>query len=213
MNSPASLVVDVRDNLAIVRLDRPSQRNSLSVNTLRELDETLSHLLGQSEIGALILTGTGDVFASGADLSELSELDPSGALEFARLGQRVFNLVANARATTLAAINGYCMGGGLDLALSCDIRVASKAAVLAHPGAKRGIITGWGGTQRLPRTIGRGRALELLLTARMIRSEDALQIGLVTSLADPVLECALELANKALRGGSKAETRLPTESF
>lgn len=217
MNSPASLVIEVRDNTAIVRLDRPSQRNSLSVDTLRELEENVSLLLNQREIKALIFTGSGDVFASGADLSELSGLDPAGALQFARLGQRVFTLIAHARATTLAAINGYCMGGGLDLALSCDIRVASKAAVLAHPGARRGIITGWGGTQRLPLTIGRSRALELFVTARMIRSEEALTLGLVSRLADPVLDCALDLANKALRGGSKMENKLPsllpTESF
>lgn len=217
MNSPASLLTEVRNNTAIVRLNRPSQRNSLSVDTLRELDETVSHLLSQSEIRALIFTGSGDVFASGADLSELSALDPDGALQFARLGQRVFNLIANARATTLAAINGYCMGGGLDLALSCDIRVASKAAVLAHPGARRGIITGWGGTQRLPRTIGRSRALELFVTARMISSEEALTIGLVSGLADPVLEFALDLASKSLRAGSDTEkmvpTQLPKESF
>lgn len=108
--------------------------------------------------------------------------------------------IADAKQVTIAAINGYCMGGGLDLALACDTRVASKDAVLSHPGAKRGIITGWGGTQRLPRLIGRQRALDLFLTARLIRSEEALQIGLISSICDPVLTCALQLASSAGKG-------------
>jgi enoyl-CoA hydratase/carnithine racemase len=99
--------------------------------------------------------------------------------------------IANASQVTIAAINGYCMGGALDLALACDIRVASSTAVFAHPGAKLGIITGWGGTQRLPRIIGRTRALEMFATARRIDSKQALQAGLVTRVQDPVLPCAI----------------------
>jgi enoyl-CoA hydratase/carnithine racemase len=199
LNSAASLVTAVIDNIAIVRLDRPSQRNSLSISTLRELKHTVSHLLSRSEISALIFTGTEDVFAAGADLSELSQLDPQSAEEFARLGQEVFKVIADSRVPTVAAINGYCMGGGLDLALSCDIRVSSRSAVLAHPGARRGIITGWGGTQRLPRLIGRARALEMFVTARPISSDEALEMGLVSSVGDPVLDCALDVARLALR--------------
>lgn len=168
-----------------------------------ELKETISELLVRNEIRAIILTGSQDVFAAGADLSELSQLDPRAAEEFARLGQGAFQVIADARVPTVAAVSGYCMGGGLDLALSCDIRVSSSSAVFAHPGAKRGIITGWGGTQRLPRLVGRARALELFVTARSIRSDEALMMGLVSRVADPVLDCALAVARLAV--GAKTE--------
>jgi enoyl-CoA hydratase len=195
----SSLLVEVHDGAAVVRFNRPGQRNSLSVSTLQELSNTLGGLLARPEIQRIIFTGTGDVFASGADLSELVQLNPTSARDFSRLGQQTFQLIADANQLTIAAINGYCMGGGLDLALACDIRVASKNAVLSHPGAKRGIITGWGGTQRLPRLIGRQRALDLFLTARVIYSEEALEIGLIGGICDPVLTCALQLAHPAIK--------------
>lgn len=161
-------------------------------------------MLDRSDVKAVIFTGTGNVFAAGADLRELINLDPTSALEFAKTGQRVFQRIADARQTTIAAINGYCMGGGLDLALACDIRIASPQAVFSHPGARRGIITGWGGTQRLPRIIVRTRALELFATARRLSSEEALFMGLVMMVGDPVLECALNAAKQALHVPSKA---------
>ena len=191
----SSLLVEINDHAAVIRFNRARQRNSLSVSTLQELRNTLNPLLVRPDIRAIIFTGINDVFASGADISELVQLDPNAAREFSRLGQETFQTIANAKQVTIAAINGYCMGGGLDLALACDVRVASTSAVLSHPGAKRGIITGWGGTQRLPRLIGRQRALDMFLTARLIKSEEALQLGLVTKICDPVLACALQLAN------------------
>ena len=195
----SSLLVEIRYSAAVVRFNRPKQRNSLSVSTLQELSNTLSDLLVRPNIHAIIFTGTGDVFASGADISELAQLDTTAAHGFSRLGQQTFQLIAEAKQITIAAINGYCMGGGLDLALACDIRIASKDAVLSHPGAKRGIITGWGGTQRLPRLIGRQQALDLFLTARLVRSEEALEIGLVSRICDPVIDCALEFASALLK--------------
>ncbi len=191
----SSLLVEIHDSAAVVRFNRPSQRNSLSVSTLKELSNTLIGLLARPDIHGIIFTGTGDVFASGADISELVQLNPTAAHDFSRLGQQTFQQIADAKQVTIAAINGYCMGGGLDLAFACDIRVASTDAVLSHPGAKRGIITGWGGTQRLPRLIGKQRALDLFLTARLLRSEEALQIGLISRICDPVLTCAIELAS------------------
>jgi enoyl-CoA hydratase len=191
---PPSLVTQFANDIAIVRLNKPAQRNSLSLSTLQELDETLRPVFSLGDVKAIIFTGTDDVFASGADIRELTQLDPISALESAKLGQTLFQTIADARQVTIAAINGYCMGGALDLALSCDIRVASKNATFSHPGAKRGIITGWGGTQRLPRIIGKSRALDLFVTARQVRSEEALQMGLVSTVFDPVLNCALQVA-------------------
>ena len=195
----SSILVEVHDNSAVVRFNRPGQRNSLSVSTLQELSNTLDGLLVRPEIEAIIFTGTGDVFASGADISELVRLSPTTARRFSRLGQQTFQQIADATQITIAAINGYCMGGGLDLALACDLRVASPDAVLSHPGTKRGIITGWGGTQRLPQLIGKQRALDLFLTACLVRSEEALQMGLVSRIGDPVLTCALQLASSAVK--------------
>jgi enoyl-CoA hydratase len=196
-DSPA-IVSEVSKSIAIVRFNRPAQRNALSSSTLKELKSILATLLPRDDIGAIILTGTGDVFASGADIRELTQLNPASALEFSRFGQTLFQSVADAKQITIAAINGYCMGGALDLALSCDIRVASKDAVFSHPGGKLGIITGWGGTQRLPRIIGRSRAIELFATAGRYSSEAALEMGLISRIADPVLDCAFEDARTGM---------------
>lgn len=139
------------------------------------------------------------MFASGANIRELRTLTPATAREFAVRGQRLFQRIADARQLTIAAVNGYCMGGGLDLALACDVRVASTGAVFAHPGARLGIITGWGGTQRLPRLVGAARALDMFLTARRFSAVEALDIGLVSGLGDSALECGLEVAGEAAK--------------
>ncbi|MDT4894992.1 MAG: enoyl-CoA hydratase [Acidobacteriota bacterium] len=189
-----AVIVEVRSSFAIIRINRPAERNSLSISTLEELDAAVSALTERREISAIILTGTDDVFASGADIRELTTLTPATAREFAARGQRLFQKIADARQLTIAAINGYCMGGGLDLALCCDIRCASPNAVFAHPGARLGIITGWSGTQRLPRLIGTARAFEMFATARRVECGEAYQIGLVSRTGEPVLDCAIEIA-------------------
>ena len=191
---PLPVVVEERGALAVLRLERPEQRNSLSVATLSNLDAAFSSLSTRDDINAVIFTGTGDVFASGADIRELQTLNPDTARAFADRGQRLFQRIAAARQLTVAAVNGYCMGGGLDLALACRVRVASPAAVFAHPGARLGIITGWGGTQRLARLVGTARALGMFLTARRVGAAEAKAIGLVEEVGDPVLELARETA-------------------
>ncbi|MDT4967050.1 MAG: 3-hydroxypropionyl-coenzyme dehydratase [Acidobacteriota bacterium] len=204
----AELVVEIRSSIAIIRLNRPAQRNVLSIATLRELDAAVSKVASREDIARIIFTGTGDVFASGADIRDLMELTPASALTFAKSGQQLFQKIANARQVTIAAINGYCMGGGLDLALACDMRCAATEAVFAHPGARLGIITGWGGTQRLPRLIGTARALEIFVWARRVSSSEALGLGLVSSVGDPVLDCALVLANRAVPAREKQPLEL-----
>jgi enoyl-CoA hydratase len=179
--------------IAVIRFNRPAQRNPLSISTLHDLEHTLLALIPRDDVKVLIFTGTADVFASGANIRELANLSSTGALRFSQLGQRVFQRIAEAPQRTVAAINGYCFGGALDLALACDVRVASSDALFSHPGARLGIITGWGGTQRLPRIIQRGRALELLLTARRITSAEALEMGLVSRVSDRPLESAISI--------------------
>lgn len=190
----APVAVEIRDQLAIVRFNRPAERNPLSISTLEELDQSVSALNARNDIKAIIFSGAGDVFASGANIRELRALTPETAREFALRGQRLMQKIADSPHRTIAAINGYCMGGGLDLALACDLRCASRMASFAHPGARLGITTGWGGTQRLPRLIGAARALEIFATARRVTSDEALKIGLVHQIGDPVLDCARALA-------------------
>jgi enoyl-CoA hydratase len=194
---PAAAVVETREareSIAIIRLNRPAERNPLSVATLEELDRHVAALSTRTDVSAIIFTGTGAAFASGANIRELRALTTETAGEFARRGQRLMQRIADAPQLTIAAVNGYCMGGGLDLALACDLRCAARAAVFAHPGARLGIITGWGGTQRLPRLIGQARALEMFATARRVTADEAHEIGLVNRVGDPVLECAFALA-------------------
>ncbi|HKD83522.1 MAG TPA: enoyl-CoA hydratase/isomerase family protein [Terriglobales bacterium] len=135
----------------------------------------------------LILTGNAHFFSAGADLNEIAALTAPEALRFARMGQRLMSAVAEFPAPTIAAIHGYCMGGGLDLALACDHRIAGPHALFGHRGAALGLITGWGGTQRLPRILGKARALQMFLAAEKVPAAKALAIGLVNAIApDPV---------------------------
>lgn len=191
------ILTEITGAIAVVRLNRPAQRNPLSVATLQDLKRTTSELFSHTDIHTVIFTGTDDIFASGANIRELAQLDTEGALRFSKFGQDLFQTIADAGKLTIAAINGYCMGGGLDFALACDIRVASETAVFSHPGARLGIITGWGGTQRLSRVIGRARALEFFATARRYSSAAALEMGLISRVGDPVMECAIECARAA----------------
>ena len=194
LNPARSIICKIVGSIATVRFNRPGERNSLSTVTLAELDTLFSTLIGNRNLQTIIFTGTDNTFLSGADIRELATLDPKTALDFSRRGQRLFQKMADAPQTTIAAVNGFCLGGGMDLALACDIRVASPAAVFAHPGARLGIITGWGGTQRLSRIIGKARTIELFTTASRLTSTEALKIGLITGIYEPVLDGAIDMA-------------------
>jgi enoyl-CoA hydratase len=201
--NPVSITEFYSGAIATLQFCRPFERNPLSEATLDSLATALEEIKKHSSIQVLILTGTADVFLSGANIHELASLTATEAAAFSRRGQELTQRIANLEAVTIAAINGYCMGGGLDFALACDIRIASAKAVFAHPGARLGIITGWGGTQRLPRLIGRIKSLELFTTARRLTSAEALEVGLVTQIGDPVLEAAIDLANTLVATSSK----------
>ena len=180
------LNIEHQGDAMIVRFARPEIRNPLSVVVLDQLHAISDDLSSNSDHKKLIFTGSGDSFASGADLREIANLTPNNALDFARYGQALMAKVSALPQTTIAAINGWCFGGALDLALSCDVRIASPNAKFAHPGAGLGIITGWGGTQRLPRLIGQANALEMFFTASPLDSYAAFQIGLVDLVADDI---------------------------
>jgi len=149
---------------------------------------------GDAPVLPLVISGERN-FSAGADLNEIRHLNGPGALEFARLGQSLMNTIESYPAPVIAAIEGHCMGGGLDLALACHRRIAAPHAVFGHRGAALGLMTGWGGTQRLPRLIGKGRALELFVAAEKVTAARALQIGLVDAIADdPVADALRRLA-------------------
>ena len=189
------ILIDTQNHISVVRFNRPKERNPLSVAVLKELDQIVSSL--DSNIKTLIFTGSEDVFASGANLREIAALKTEGeAREFGLRGQRLMQKIADLPFPTIAAVNGFCFGGAFDLALACSVRIASPNAVFSHPGANLGIMTGWGGTQRLPRIVGEAKALEFFLTARRFSAEEALQIGLISQISENPLETAINLLNQ-----------------
>jgi enoyl-CoA hydratase len=191
MNAKA-IEISQDNSVVVVRFVRPEVRNPLSGSVLEQLNDLIRSL--DSHVRALIFTGTGNVFASGADLREIANVSKDSAGEFAVRGQELMKAIANLPQLTVAAINGYCFGGALDLALACNYRIASPEAHFSHPGVGLGIITGWGGTQRLPRLIGEAAALEMFLTAGRFRAEDALRSGLIDEIAADPLAVSLAKA-------------------
>lgn len=198
--SDSRIVLDFKPSLAIVRFNRPAERNKFSTPILNALDAALTEIERRTELRAVIFTGADDVFASGADIGEIRELTSDTARAFARRGQELFRRISESPRLTIAAINGFCFGGALDLALSCRLRFAAPDATFAHPGATLGIITGWGGTQHLPALIGQPRALEMFLTARRLSSGEAFAWGLVNRVCDGVVEEAIAEADRRLTG-------------
>lgn len=181
--------IEQQGRTTIIRFIRTRIRNPLSVEVL----EGLTAFLSGTSAEVLVFTGSEDVFASGADLREIARVDGSNAVEFAERGQSLMSLIASPRTYTIAAVNGYCYGGALDLALACDSRIASPNAEFCHPGAGLGIMTGWGGTQRLPRLVGEAAAFEMFLTGKGVSAVEAKRIGLVDEIADDPANAATDL--------------------
>lgn len=185
------LVIGKIKDALVIRFDRPEIRSPLSVPVLDALSSLVDSAASDRTINLVAFTGTGNIFASGADLREIANVSPGQARKFALRGQEVMNKITNMRQKTIAAVNGYCFGGALDLALACDMRIASPEATFSHPGTSLGIITGWGGTQRLPRLIGQARALEMFFTATRVDAAEALRIGLVDEIVEDPLKRTL----------------------
>jgi len=169
--------------VALLTVNRPNKLNALSRAVVQELDDAFGRIAGDAGIRGAILTGAGEkAFVAGADINELAVLSPVEAREYAAAGQRTFRKLETLPKPVVAAVNGYALGGGLELAMSCTVRFASENALLGQPEVKLGIIPGYGGTQRLPRLVGRGRALELLLAGDPISAFEAHRIGLVNAV-------------------------------
>jgi len=190
-------LIDVaRDGaVAVVTIDRQDALNALNIETLTELRDRLRELEGDTGVRAVVLTGAGDkAFVAGADIKYMSGLGPDEAKAWGALGHEATALLETMPKPTIAAINGFALGGGCELALACDLRYASSRAKLGQPEINLGIVPGWGGTQRLARVSGIAVAKDLIYTGRTIDAEEALRVGLVHAIADPVLETALEAA-------------------
>jgi len=191
---------DQIDGVRVLRLHSPDSTNRLTSACVRALTAALQGLAAKP--APLVIAGNERFFSAGADLQEISLLTGPMAKQFSEIGQLLMSTIENFRAPVYAAISGYCMGGGLDLALACHRRIASMDAVFGHRGAALGLITGWGGTQRLPRLVGKSRALQMFLAAEKVHAKEALQYGLIDVIANhPVSEAMthIRVVNQSLR--------------
>jgi enoyl-CoA hydratase len=197
-----NLLIENKGRIAYIVINRESKLNALNKATLAELHTALTDAFKNPEVGGIIITGAGQkAFVAGADISEFAGGDAATGGELARQGQAlVFDLIENSSKPVIAAINGFALGGGLELAMACHIRVASDNAKMGLPEVTLGLIPGYGGTQRLPRLLGKGKALEMIMTADMITAEEAARYGLINHLVtmDELLPKAEEIMNKIL---------------
>jgi len=194
-----NLLVEKSERYAIVTINRPDKLNALNIETVEELQQAMQALNEDETIRSIILTGAGEkAFIAGADISQITPLDSESGKNFALRGQKVFRYVEKMKKPIIAAINGFALGGGCELAMACHIRLASTKAKFGQPEIKLGIIPGYGGTQRFPRLIGLSNALQLLLTGDMMNAETALRLGLVSEVLEPeqLMERATALASQ-----------------
>ena len=202
-----NLLYDVEDSIALITVNRPEKLNPLNIDTVDALDACFADISSDSGVKAVILTGAGEkAFVVGADISQLTELSALSGQQWGLRGQQVFSRIENLTKPVIAAVNGYALGGGLELAMSCHIRIASANAKLGQPEVKLGIVPGYGGTQRLPRLVGKGRALEMILTGDPVTAEEASHIGLVNRVVplDELIPAARRIASRILENGPVA---------
>jgi len=196
-----NLKLDLKDGISLITINRPKYLNALNLETLKEIDQVLEKVKEEDEVQVVIMTGAGEkAFVAGADISEMKDMDPIKAKEFAELGQKILRKIELMKKVVIAAVNGYALGGGCELAMACDLRIASKNAKFGQPEVGLGIIPGFGGTQRLPRIVGMSKAKELIFTGEIINAEEALRIGLVSKVVEQekLLEEAQNIAKKIM---------------
>jgi enoyl-CoA hydratase len=202
------LRVEIADRVAIVTIDRQDKLNALNAAVIAELDRMFGELADREQVGAIVLTGAGRAFVAGADIAEIADAAgrPAGLEAVSALGSAVFSRIERSPKPVIAAVNGFALGGGCELALACHVRLASTHAKFGLPETKLGLIPGYGGTQRLPRLVGRGRALQMILTGEMVDAAAAAAMGLVNAVVAPemLLEAARSMALAATRNGPLA---------
>lgn len=207
-SSLQTLAININDGIAIIAFDRPEALNTLTKEMVCELRMAFEHIENEAAVRGVILTGIGDkAFMAGADVSEFASMDALSSREFAAYGQEsICSYIENFCKPVIAAINGYALGGGNELAMCCDIRIASTKAVFAQPEASLGIMPIYGATKRLQRLVGFGIAKELIMTCRKVKAEEALQIGLVNKVAEPesLMETAKEMMQTILKNAPQS---------
>ena len=203
-----NILVNIVENLATITINRPKKLNALNKDTIEELHDAFSNLNSDKEIKVIILTGSGEkAFVAGADISEFADFNVEDGTELARKGhETLFDFVQNLSTPVIAAVNGFALGGGLELAMAAHFRVASTNAKMGLPEVSLGLIPGYGGTQRLPQLVGKGKAMEMIMTAAMISAEDAKEYGLVNYVVEQeeLLPLCEKLASKIMRNSSIA---------
>jgi enoyl-CoA hydratase len=196
------LKTDVVDGIATVTVSRPKAMNALNSQFFKEMDQWVAEVKNRDDVKVMIVTGEGKAFVAGADIAEMKDKSPAEAREFSRTGQNTFRSLELLEIPVIAAVNGFALGGGCELAMACDFRIASAKAKFGQPEVNLGLIPGYAGTQRLARLAGLGNAMHLLLTGDMIRAEDALRMGLVQKVCEPeqlmeeVMAIAKNIASK-----------------
>ena len=194
-----NLLLEIKDQIARITFNRPKVLNALNRKTMEELGDALNAVKADQSVRVLILTGAGEkAFIAGADITELAQQNPVGGREYTLIGQEIIHRLETLGKPSIAAINGFALGGGCEMALACTMRIASRTARMGQPEVKLGLIPGYGGSQRLPRLVGKSVAHELILTGEMILAEEALRIGLVNRVVEPadLLPTAEAIAKK-----------------
>ncbi|MFO8129727.1 MAG: enoyl-CoA hydratase-related protein [Bacteroidales bacterium] len=201
-----NLDVTISEGIALVKISRPEALNALNTNFFLEMDDVISSVSNNVDVQVMVITGEGKAFVAGADISEMVDKSPGEGEDFSRLGQNTFRGLELMEKPVIAAVNGFALGGGLELAMGCDFRIASTKAKFGQPEVNLGMIPGYAGTQRLSRLVGLGDALYLLMSGEMIDAQDALRIGLVQKLVEPddLMEEVMKIAKTIASKGPKA---------
>ena len=209
------LQLEVEDKIAILTIKRPEALNALNSEFFIEINSMLDELESNDDLRGLIITGYGKAFVAGADIAEMSGFDAEQGKNFSKTGQRTFDRFEKLPFPVIAAINGFALGGGMELSMACDIRIVSSKAKLGQPEVGLGLIPGYAGTQRLPRLIGLGNALYLLMTGEMISADEAFRMGLVQKLTEPenLLEEAIKIAKTIAKQGKNAVKQVKLTTY
>lgn len=200
------IVTETDEQLGIVKINRPDVLNAVNIETILELEDAVRRFGEDDTIAVIVITGEGKSFVSGSDISRLAEMDSLAAREYSRVGQRVLSFIENVEKPVIAAVNGYALGSGCEIAMACDIRIASEKAKFGQPEVKLGLIPGHAGTQRLARLVGLGKAKELIFTGDLIDANEALRIGLANRVVPPdkLMEETKAIARKIIDVGPTA---------
>tara|TARA_B100000424_G_scaffold266382_1_gene257440 strand:- start:2145 stop:2909 length:765 start_codon:yes stop_codon:yes gene_type:complete len=202
-----AIEISRNNHIGTLTINRPDSLNAMNIEVLIELINGLNKIQSDKEIRVIIITGSGEkAFIAGADIKLMQKMNQEEAFDFANLGQELANLIEKSAKPVLAAVNGYALGGGCEIALSCHLRIASNNAIFAQPEVKIGLLPGWGGTQRLPRIIGRGLANEIILTGRNVTAKEALDIGMVNKVVpqEELMNTCFDIANMILKNSPNA---------